>query len=74
MKSTLLELIQTGDVVRLIIMAVIFIGIGFMISRVGPTQVPKDTQAAPQPDHKSGNMTAVTAAISAAVNTYKKNK
>jgi len=73
MGHTLLQLVQAGDVVRLIIMGVIFIGIGFMISRVGPTQVPKDTQpaAASQPDHKSGNMAAVTAAISAAVKTYK---
>ena len=71
MGHTLLHLIQSGDVVRLIIMAVLFVGIGFMISRVGPTQVPKDTQqtTASQPDQKS--MTAITAAISAAVTTYK---
>ena len=71
MSHTLLQLIQSGDIVRLIIMAVLFVGIGLMISRVGPTQVPKDTTAAPQPDQKSGNMSAVTAAISAAVKTYK---
>ena len=73
MGHTLLQLIQAGDVVRLIIMGVIFLGIGLMISRVGPTQVPKDGQssAASQPDQKSGNMPAITAAITAAVKTYK---
>jgi len=73
----LMQMIQSGDVVNLAIMAGLFIMTGIMISAVGKGIAARDAQAAlpaGQAEQRTGNNSAVTAAISAAVNTYRKNK
>jgi len=74
---TLMEMIQKGDVFNLIIMAVLFAAITIMIVVIGNGKAAamKEAQASAPAitEQKAGNMTAVTAAITAAVNTYKKN-
>ena len=73
----LMKMIQNGDIVNLIIMACLFAAIGIMIRVIGKGIAARDAQAAlpaaVHTEHKPGNMTAVTAAITAAVNTYKKS-
>ena len=73
----LMQMIQNGDIMNLVIMTGLFVMIGIMISAVGKGIAARDAQAAAsasQPEQRAGNNSAVTAAISAAVNTYRKNK
>jgi len=72
---TIMEMIQQGMVSHLIIVGILFVLMGVMISKIDVAktttakEVPADTAAV----QKTSNMPAVTAAITAAVNEYRKN-
>ena len=74
---TLIRMIQGGSYVNIVIMMILFIVIGIMISVIGKGIVKRDAQSAlpasAPVEPRTGNNSAVTAAIFAAVKTYKKN-
>jgi len=68
-------MIEQGDVLKLVIMGILFVLMGILISSIGKGKgAVKETQpsASGQVSVKAGNMPAVTAAITAAVNEYRK--
>ncbi|MCL2804550.1 MAG: sodium pump decarboxylase subunit gamma [Treponema sp.] len=67
---TLLEMIQQGKVFHLIGMGIIYILMGIMIYAIGSKKPAVKEVFAPV-ESKAGN--AVTAAIAAAINEYRKN-
>jgi len=72
---TIMQMIQQGSVVNLLIMAAIFAVIGIMLSALASGIRARDAQAAlpaAQPEQKTNNMPAVTAAITAAVKEFKR--
>ena len=68
MTITLIEMFQQGMIFHLIAMLLLFALMVIMISRIGG-QKAAVKEAAQKPENK----TAITAAIAAAVNQYKKN-
>ena len=70
---TLFDMIQQGDVFHLIGMGVLFVLMVLMINAIGSGKSPAKTVPQAQPVQKSGNAGEVTAAITAAVNEYRKN-
>jgi len=72
---TLLEMVEQGQVWQLVWMGVLFILMIIMISFIGKpgkTGAEKEIQSDTSANQKSGNSLAVTAAITAAVNEYRK--
>ena len=74
---TLAEMFNQGMYLHLAFMAVIFVVMVFLINAIGGKKTAVDSTAAVSAsisiDSKTGNMPAITAAITAAVKEYKKN-
>jgi len=70
---TIMEMLQQGEVIRLIGMGIIFIFWIILLNAVGNKPVPKDTNSSHvQTEQKTGTNPAVIAAITAAVKEYRK--
>jgi len=72
---TLMQMVEQGMYLHLAGMGILFILMIIMISnigRAGKIAAEKDVQHDNSANQKSGNMSAITAAISAAVNEYRK--
>jgi len=80
MTVTLIEMLQQGDILRLLGMVVIFGLMVYLFSKIGNDVVAvdnvsgKNNQAALSQVQKTGDSSEITAVISAAVNEYRKNK
>jgi len=68
MDITIMQMSQNFMVINLIGMAALFVLMGILISAIGGGKT-----TAKEAVSKSGNMSEVTAAITAAVNEYRKN-
>ncbi|MCL2185921.1 MAG: sodium pump decarboxylase subunit gamma [Treponema sp.] len=69
---TIMEMLQQGEVFRLIGMGIIFIFWVILLNAVGNKPVPKDTNSSHVQEQKTGTSPAVIAAITAAVKEYRK--
>ena len=67
---TIAEMFQQGMVFHIIVMAILFALMGFIISAIGGGKPAAQNTA---PDLSKNNKQAITAAIVVAVNQYKKN-
>ena len=74
MTVTLIQMFQQGMIFHLIAMLLLFVLMVIMINRIGSGKAAvKDAQPETLQVQKTGNMSAITAAITAAVAQYKKN-
>jgi Na+-transporting methylmalonyl-CoA/oxaloacetate decarboxylase gamma subunit len=72
---TLLQMVEQGEVLQLVIMGGLFIFMGIMINRIGGKAAgQKGTSNDTSASQKADDMPAVTAAITAAVNEHRKNQ
>jgi len=72
---TLMNMIEQGMVWQLVGMGILFIVMGIMISAIGGGKAAEQKSVNPDSStaQKAVDMSAVTAAISAAINEYRKN-